>query len=358
MKYIVYLTINNASKIDGINRIYVGTHETKDPSTFDGYIGDMVYADQASTYKYPKTPFQCAVKKYGVKAFQRQTLFVYDNIEEAYKKEKEIVNSDFIQQDFVYNAYLGGENILNKTIYQIAVDGKLLKKWTVLDACKFYNLPRHKFIQAIKGKYVLLNSWWSYTLNVDNYSTKQQGARTNLYSLKGKWIREFISRKECAEYLSLSEDIINDAVLKQKPLLGQYYVSDKLTDEFIPKPRRQYVRTKFYLYKDSEYLGEYVGKAIMPIIGCFSWTKISKYLSSNNGWYKDYYISESKVPEVPKRDSSISVDVYTQQGDFIETITDLSDLKEKYNISKAKAKNIQLGDKYFGDYIFKYHSKR
>jgi hypothetical protein len=39
MKYIVYVTKNKESKINGINRIYVGVHKTEDPNIFDGYIG-------------------------------------------------------------------------------------------------------------------------------------------------------------------------------------------------------------------------------------------------------------------------------------------------------------------------------
>ena len=37
MKYIVYLTKNKESKINGINRIYVGVHKTENPNVFDGY---------------------------------------------------------------------------------------------------------------------------------------------------------------------------------------------------------------------------------------------------------------------------------------------------------------------------------
>ena len=43
MKYIVYLTTNLKSQIDGINRIYVGVHGTENPNIFDGYIGCGIY---------------------------------------------------------------------------------------------------------------------------------------------------------------------------------------------------------------------------------------------------------------------------------------------------------------------------
>ena len=43
MKYIVYLTLNKKSKVNGINKIYVGVHQTDCPDIFDGYIGCGVY---------------------------------------------------------------------------------------------------------------------------------------------------------------------------------------------------------------------------------------------------------------------------------------------------------------------------
>ena len=39
MKYIVYLTKNKKSKINGQYRIYIGVHATEHPEVFDGYIG-------------------------------------------------------------------------------------------------------------------------------------------------------------------------------------------------------------------------------------------------------------------------------------------------------------------------------
>ena len=64
-----------------------------------------------------------------------------------------------------------------------------------------------------------------------------------------------MTRKDCADYLGLPEKIVVDAVKQQRFLLNKYYVSDKLTDIFIPKARRQYKYTKFYVYKDYKYIG-------------------------------------------------------------------------------------------------------
>ena len=92
MKYIVYCTTNLVN-----NKIYIGVHKTEDPDKFDGYIGCGVKITMPSTFMNPKTPFQYAVKKYGTDSFRREILFIYDNEDDAYKKEEEIVNIDFIK---------------------------------------------------------------------------------------------------------------------------------------------------------------------------------------------------------------------------------------------------------------------
>lgn len=365
MKYIVYLTTNNKSKINGQCRVYVGVHQVVNPNIFDGYLGNGVYINQASSFKYPKTPFQWAVKKYGVDAFKRQTLYVCDTKKEAYKIVSELVNEDFIKQEHVYNACTGKEQYSDKTVYQFNLEGKFIKKWQyAVDAQKFYNFTKEKLGYAIIDKHPLVNSLWAETPRIDikEYTTKPWGASrvTHLYSKNGKWIREFMTRKDCADYLGLPEKIVVDAVKQQRFLLNKYYVSDKLTDVFIPKARRQYKYTKFYVYKDYKYIGEYVGKKLMPVIKLHSWAKIRNIMTLRNGWYEDFYISETRIneSEIPEKQTGIQVDVYTNYGDFIETLKSLSELKEKYNVPKSKIKNIQLGDKYFGDYVFKYHSRK
>ena len=108
------------------NKIYIGVHETENPNIFDGYIGCGVYKHQPSTYMYPKTPFQYAVKKYGVDAFERVVLFIYDDEISAYKKEAELVDLNFIKQAHVYNACIGGDIAHNyKKLYQFDLTGKL-----------------------------------------------------------------------------------------------------------------------------------------------------------------------------------------------------------------------------------------
>lgn len=364
MKYIIYLTENLKSSINGINRIYIGVHKTKNPEVFDGYIGCGVYINQPSSYKYGKTPFQKAVKKYGTDAFKRSILFIYDSEEEAYAKEAEIVNIEFIKQSHVYNATVGGICCnCYKPIYQFSLQGELIKKWEYSkEAYSFYNLPIESFNYAVYDKHPLLGFYWSknQTIDVSEYLPAKQLKPVHLYDKNGKWIREFVSRVECAKYIYIDSAALSKAVKQQSLVNNQYYVSDKMVDVFIPKARRQYYKETIYVYKNNTLIFTGIGKEIMPIIKEYSWAKIRDCFRYKQGWYKDFYLSFNQVDSVPEREfgNKIKVDVYDKFGTFIETLDSVKDVREKYNISSSKIKNIELGDRYVGDWIFKYHSKK
>ena len=107
MKTILYITVNTIN-----NKIYIGVHSTKNPDIFEGYLGCGCYFNQPSTYKNSKTPFQYAINKYGVNAFRRYTLAVFDTAEEAFSLESKIVNEEFIKKPYVYNAIVLKELLL------------------------------------------------------------------------------------------------------------------------------------------------------------------------------------------------------------------------------------------------------
>lgn len=88
MCYIVYKTTN---KING--KIYIGAHKVK--TVDDTYLGS------GHLLKY-------AIKKYGKSNFIRETLFVFDNSEEMFTKELELVTEEFVKDINTYNLKLGG----------------------------------------------------------------------------------------------------------------------------------------------------------------------------------------------------------------------------------------------------------
>ena len=90
--YIVYKTTNLVNR-----KFYIGVHKQDFflPIIFDGYLGSGPVLKKA-------------IKKYSEENFSRETLFVYYTSEEAYAKERELVNDEFIARKDTYNCCGGG----------------------------------------------------------------------------------------------------------------------------------------------------------------------------------------------------------------------------------------------------------
>lgn len=89
MKHIVYLTTNT---ING--KKYIGKHSTNSID-FDGYLGSG-------------KALLASLEKYGKENFTRETLYSFNNEEEAFLKESELVTQDIVLDRNYYNLTLGG----------------------------------------------------------------------------------------------------------------------------------------------------------------------------------------------------------------------------------------------------------
>lgn len=86
--YLVYQTTNKVNE-----KIYIGVHRTYDVN--DSYLGSGKLLSRA-------------IRKYGKDNFDKDILFVCDNITDMYLKEIEIVNEEFVKREDTYNIRCGG----------------------------------------------------------------------------------------------------------------------------------------------------------------------------------------------------------------------------------------------------------
>lgn len=209
-KYIVYLTINIIN-----NKIYIGYHKTENPDIFDGYIGNGVYITQPYTYKYAKTAFQYAVKKYGVANFKRVILKVFDTEEDASNYERELVDESFLKRDDVYNMILGGYNGMPDSemikVYQYDLNGYYVNEYkSFAEAALNLDCDYTLISYAVRHKTKARNFFWSTDkkdkIDLIDYKFGFGGnKKVYLYDLNGKYYKSYKTQKAAAEDLGITK---------------------------------------------------------------------------------------------------------------------------------------------------------
>ena len=362
MKYIVYLTTNKVN-----NKIYIGVHQTKDPEVFDGYIGCSVNVNRPSTYSNPKTAFQYAVKKYGASQFHREILYVYNSAEEAFAKESEIVDIDFLKRDNNYNMITGGGKLkLKDPIYQFDKEGNLVKYWESLSyAIDFYNGSINSFYTAMQFKESYIGFFWSRkdSINLEEYSKGEQRIPVYKYTKNGKCIECFSSITEAAEKEQLNRASLSTAIKLQSLVNKEFYYSTKLYDELIIRPKKSLKGISLYLYTlDGKFIQSFdKSKDLLKYFNVKSWNTIYRAIHSQNGIYKDYqikteFLGDTINPAINKSKAK-KVDVYDKIGNFIKTCNSVQEASKEFQAHTSSVNRVLRGLAHTANnYVFKFHN--
>lgn len=338
-KWIVYCTINSVN-----NKYYVGVHKTIDPEVFDGYIGCGVVVNAPSSYMYPETPFQAAVKKYGPSKFKRSVLYVFDTAKDAYDKEKEIVNADFIRRDDVYNACLGGANtVLLNPVNQFDLNGNFIKTWDlIIDAADFFGISGTAISRAITLKGSSKGYYWSKNKSIDvSEFVHNLGTKCYKYDAETlKYIESYQTFPEAAKANDVHLATIERAIKAAYKVNGYYY-SAELMDKFVPRPKLSIKNKTLYVYDLS---GNYVtelhnGKEICKFFNVKSTHAITVAMRTGRQ-YKQYQLSLDKEEKLnPIKDlknHSVKVVCYTKDGVYVETFDSITAASKKYGYGVNK----------------------
>lgn len=229
MKYIVYKT---TCLVNG--KYYIGKHQTENPDVFDGYLGNSVWINRTDKLKNPEFPFHFAVRKYGVKNFKRETLYVFDTVDEAFDKEAEIVNEEFIKRDDNYNVVLGGKGgkKLPRPVYRFNFQGELIESFkNSYIAAEKVNRNYTNINDAILNKRTCANSLWSIEKTIDINQYKITSNNTYyIYDSDGYYVTEFDSNAECVNFLDTNKGNLSRAVKLQSKIKG-YFISTEKYDK-------------------------------------------------------------------------------------------------------------------------------
>ena len=353
MKYIVYETTNLVN-----NKIYVGVHQTENPDVFDGYIGNGIFINQAHTYENPTRAFQFAVKKYGTKNFRRKTLAVFDNENDAYKLEEQIVTKEFILRKDVYNVKVGGSGGASYyvKVYQFDLKGNLVKEWVNMVECaRFFGVSDTAIRNKLVYKKSLNNFYFSTnnSINISEYSITKISTPCYKYLDNGKFVEEYDSISDCCKQNNLHSEKLKN-IIANGNLTDGYYYSFKLSEEYIPpKPLKDSV---IYIYdKEGNYITETRNELERKkFINTKAMAKINTAISYGRLYKGEYQFSREKVDKMPKYvncKEKKKVAQYTMEGELIRVFESQKEATDIYGNGVRKV--IKGQQKHCHNFIFR-----
>lgn len=355
MKTILYITINQINQ-----KIYIGIHDTENPEIFDGYLGCGCNRNIPSSYKKSKTAFQYALNKYGVDAFKRYTLKVYDTREEALRAEQEIVDEEFIKRKDTYNMIVGGINtpVQSVEVHQYDLSGKYIQSWdSILDAAEIHGCSDAAIGSAIKFKTTSMRYLWSKDkceqLDVSEFIIDDI-REIYEYGFDGNYITKYNSTIEIASKYNINIATINRGIQGKYKVLGKYY-SLKKFDKFIAPKSIKIRDSKIYLYNlDGSFYKEYESPiSCAKSFGLKNSSEISSAIRLQRT-FKGYQVSIEKIEFMkncsPKNQKQ-EVDQFDLDGNYIKTFNSIT---EAINLYGQGVKRVIKGhNKHCKNFIFK-----
>lgn len=165
MYYYIYEITNLVN-----DKIYIGVHRTKNLD--DGYMGS------GSRINY-------AIAKYGIENFKKRIIEYFENAEDMYLAEAEIVTEEFLSRDDVYNLRRGGlggfDHIIKSGKHRsVYYKGKPLPKEQVDKAVK---TKKERFEN---GDYDNARKIWSENAKNNNPMSTLEARKKSSDSHKGK----------------------------------------------------------------------------------------------------------------------------------------------------------------------------
>lgn len=147
-------------------RFYVGVHSTYNLN--DGYYGSgkNIISD---------------IKTYGIENFKKGILYFFNTKEEMYKKEKEIVNEDFLLNKNVYNIALGGQYDITRINYTLTEEHKKKISNSLLGH-SLSEETKNKISKTLTGKYCGVNSPNYGRKHTEEHNEKSRLARLGKYT--------------------------------------------------------------------------------------------------------------------------------------------------------------------------------
>lgn len=338
MKYIIYCTTCTEN-----GKIYIGVHKTENPDVFDGYLGNGLKLGWS--IKNPHTAFQHAVKKYGYSKFKRAVLYVFDTAEEAFQKEAEIVNFDFVKRKDNYNTSLGGisPGCVYDKLYQYDLKGKFIREWdSVREAIEHYGCYSDRFNQCIKNKRSAFNCYWTKEyfahLDITDYRLSAH-SEIYCYSENGDFIKMFENVKDIMEEFKFTKASIEDACSHKRPIKGYYFLNANQNIINIIKIRNYVYNLtdkSISKYKNGKLIQTYPSINQAAKENHISTTEIKRSITSNEGiWsygYSDNFVNNSKPV-------GIKIEQYDLSGNYIKTWNSLSQCAKEH----PKVKEVLCG---------------